>query len=485
MNCPRPHSYRLLFLLLIVSLTVQAQMNLFNSVPRPTYGGFMSMQVPVYRSKQDSLTLLRSDEQLALIYKKEPVNQKKVDSLMYLRGRIYEEGILGFRNIYYAHRGYLPFDSLKYITDKRTVHALSIVSKKMKQLPEEVLQCTNLEVLELVNCDIRKLQKELNTLSQLNKIQILNNKSHRKLKLFKNSTVKSFAIRGDNPRSLPKSFKKYEELTKIDLSENNLTRFYNGARHNRKLYELDMQRNMITLSKNNIRPHPFLERLGLQYNKIHYVPSSVKNLTNIKKIGLNHNAISDVAPQIAQLSKLEDLSFYNNKLEAVPEGVYEIRSLKVIDLFHNRIFKLEDKIVNWKKLHTLYASHNHLTYLPSVINQLPELDEIYVYDNALKELPASLCELPQLKVLRFNINEVKELPGCFDHLNNLEELDLSDNSITDLPVALFLFPKLKILAIVDNPWNEPFKNALPAMVKKLREQNVSVHLNSYGDEPEN
>ena len=333
MNKPLHYSFCLLLLLLISTCIGQAQVNILNNTPRPTYGGFMSTQVPVFRSKHDSLSLIQTDAQLLQIYKKEPVNQKKADSLMHLRGKIYEEGILGFRNIYYAHSGYLPFDSLKYITDKSTVHALSIVSKQLKELPKEVLQCTDLEVLELVNCDLRKIQKEVNQLTHLNKIQILNNTSTRKLKLKKNTVVKSFAIRGDHPRAIPKSFKNFKALTKIDLSDNGIVKFYNGARHNKKLYELDLQRNKITLQKNAIRPHPYLERLGLQYNTIRYVPSSVKNFINIKKIGFNHNAISEVAPQIGQLKKLEDLSFYNNKLEAVPDGIYNIRSLKVIDLF--------------------------------------------------------------------------------------------------------------------------------------------------------
>jgi len=471
------------FVLLFTScFTVWGQMKFSNKEPRPTYGGFYSIEGPVYRSKEDSLKLIATESTLNEVYQHNPVNQKKADSILFLRSKIMEEGILGFRNTYYPNPAFFPFDSLRYIRDKTTVTRLSIASRKLKRIPDEVLQCTQLEVLELVNCRLGKLQRELNGLKNLGKIQILNNTSRHKLKLSKNTIVKHIAIRGDHPRNLPRSYKKMEALTKIDLSENGITQFTNAARHNKKLIELDLQRNKITLNQNNIKPHPWLEQVGLQFNKIYYVPSSVKHFSNAKKIGFNHNLITDVAPEIGELKKLEHLSFYNNKLEAVPQGIYTILSLKVIDLFHNRIFKLEDQINNWQQLHTLYVSHNHLTTLPDVISKLPALQEIYAYDNSLKELPATLCDVKTLKVLRVNINEMKALPSCFDQLVNMEELDLSDNHITDLPSGIFSFPHLKILAIVDNPWNESLKNGLPAIVKKLRDQHVSVHLDSYGEE---
>lgn len=482
MNQQLQHASSLLFIFIFITCSLQAQINPFGTQPRATFGGFKAMEVPVYRSKADSLALVKQNELLESIVKQLPPNQKRIDSLVYQRSKLMETAITGFKTMYYPHDGYFPFDSLQYISDKSHITHLSINRYAVKSLWPQVMLCKNLQVLELVNCTVHTLPSELSQLKELRKIQILNNKSRHHLKLKKNLNVREIAFRGDSPKSLPKSFRRYDSLTKIDLSQNNLTRFPNAARHNRKLIEFELQRNKITLKQNNLKPHPWVRGVGLQHNKIDYVPSSVKNFSNVKKLAFNHNAITDVSPAIGQLQKLEELSFYNNKMEAVPEGVYQIRSLKVVDLFHNRIFKLEDKITNWQHLHTLYVSHNHLSALPDVINQLPSLNEIYAYDNSIQTLPATLCDISQLKVLRININEIKTLPSCFDKLTRMEELDLSDNKLTELPAAIFQFSDLKILAIVDNPWNNQLKSELPAIIRKLRERQVAVHLDSYGEE---
>ena len=81
----------------------------------------------------------------------------------------------------------------------------------------------------------------MNTLTSLKKITVLNNKAKRPLKLKKNTSVTHLNVHGDNPKSVPKSFKNFEALTKINLSENGIKKFPNGANHNKKLAELDLQ----------------------------------------------------------------------------------------------------------------------------------------------------------------------------------------------------------------------------------------------------
>ena len=410
-------------------------------------------QRPIFKSAKDSIELATLDAMLNKLYKSSsPTAAKSMDSLVALYREKLPAAIVGHRNIYEASKDFPSIESLNRERDKKTITKLSISSKKLKKLPADIFMFENLEEIEIVNCNLRKIQPDVALLKNLRKVSVYNNTSRKPLKLGKNSTVTHLYIHGDNPKSVPKSFKNFEALKKLDLSENNLTKFNNGATRNKNLIDLDFQRNKITLKENNIKPHVKLERLSMQYNKITYVPSSISNLADIKKLTFNYNEITDVAPEINRLQNLEYISFYNNKLTAVPAGIYGIKSMMLIDLFYNQLTKLDERIAEWPALQILYISHNQLSKLPESISKLDSLKEIHAYNNLLTELPSSLCRISNLKVLRINKNLLDELPACYPALSKLEEFDFSDNNIKHFPAEIVNFKELKILAMKVNSW---------------------------------
>jgi Leucine-rich repeat (LRR) protein len=437
---------------------------------RPGFGN--SVVVPVYRSKEDSVRGRQLDKQIEeFMFSREKKAGRTVDSLFQLRSAFNQTAILRFRTVYFSSPDYVRLDSLKKVNDFSVITKISL--EGVKELPEQVWKCNNLEAIEVLNSRMDRLP-DLSSLQKLKTVYIFNNIPGRRLKITANRNITNLTIRGEYPQRLPRSYKKLPALLKLDLEENQLTKFPNGARKNKKLIELNVQRNELTL-KGKIKLHPYLQQLGLQNNQIEHVPASIANFPNLKKLNFNTNKISKVDREIEKLQKLEFISFYKNNLAEIPEGVYKLSSLKEIDLFHNQIEKFEPEKSNWSNLITLYLSHNKVLELSENISRLTSLEGLYIWDNRIGKLPESIGTLQKLKFVRVNNNYLKVLPDTLLLLKDLEELDCSRNFITHLPSAIFDFKNLKIIAFNTNPWDEESKKLIASKLEELRSRDVYVH----------
>ncbi len=458
-------SFIFLFAMCLQNVSTYAQAKFFHN---PT-------SIPIYKSKQDSLALAALEQKIGILENSTPVNGPKLDSLLMVHWNIYQTAIIGFRKIYSPGKDHISLDSLSRIKNLLTVKKVSIHNYEKTSFPPVILQCKNLESLEFLNTRFRSLPKELNSLTQLQAIKIYNNQSQGALKLKKNRQTKTLIIRTNNPKTIPNSFRLWPELQSLDLAENMLTRFPNGARHNSKLSELNLQHNRLSLRR-KIKRHPYVQKVGLQYNNITKVPASIKNFHNLRKLNFNYNKINRVHSAIGLLNKLEQLSFYHNELESIPSGVYQIQSLREIDLFYNKIEKVEPEFSRWKNLTMLYLSHNRLVSMPESIQDLSSLQGLYVWDNRMDKLPEALGNINGLRFIWANNNNLNHLPNSILQLDNLEELDVSHNFISEIPEAVFDFKHLKILSLVSNPWNKKTIEVIQRRVWELRARNVFVHI---------
>ncbi len=434
---------------------------------------FSVLEIPVFDSPKDSITYatIQAEFQRLIANKS---SFESTDSLMKSMMAMREK-IVRYRKVYTGSPDFIPFDSLSTMKDLSEVKYLSLSGKK--SIPVEVLACKKLEQLELVNTRIRKLSKQLKRLPTLTTVYVLNNKPSGRLRLGKNQGIKTLVIRGENPKLIPASFKRFTQLEKLDLASAELTNFPKGISKNKNLKELLLSNNHITLANDRITQHATLEKLELQRNKIKKLPASIQGLPNLKRLTLNYNSIETVDPALASLSKLEQLSFYHNKLTAVPAGLYALTSLREVDFYFNEIERIDDRISNLKNLEVLYLSNNRLVSLPEPIGTMLRLQELYISYNRLSELPASLANLTNLKVLRVNNNYLAQIPNDLSKLLSLENLDVSSNQISELPAGVYNLPYLKLLVLMNNPWDDSTRTILPSITSKLRSKEVVVHVN--------
>ena len=431
---------------------------------------FWILEEPIFKSLDDSVKYTSAQKGFQDIMGSQ-ANQAAVDSLTKIIFDIRKNGTVGFRKVY---RGSADFALYDPTIDNSNVKNLTI-SKPLKKIPKELLQCKDLETLQLVNTRIRKIPK-LKGLSHLTTIQVLNNKPARKLKLAKNESVKTLVIKGANPELIPTSFKKFKNLEKLDLAATELAAFPTGASKNKKLKELLLSNNQITLENDRIPVHASLEKLELQKNKITALPASIKNFPSLKRLTLNYNQIEKVDRAIALLTKLEQLSFYTNKLKEIPEGVYSLQNLKEIDLYYNQIERIDSRIADLKNLEVLYLSNNLILTVPESLSSLPNLQELYLSNNRLSELPSGIASMAKLKVIRINNNMIIQVPEDLLRLTRLENLDISSNQISELPNGLSQLESLKLLVLMNNPWDDETRKKLPDLAKALRSREVIVQV---------
>ena len=453
-----------LLLLLLPVLPLLAQQKRFQNPTR----------IPVYRSKTDSAKITEIESAIRQLAQTTAPPDKASDSLMSLYRKLYPQAIIGFRNIYFPDREFITLDSVRQIEDLLTVKKLSVYDYRGRDLPEIIFECKNLVSLELIKTDIRKLPKRLNDLTHLKEIKIYNHRRGR-VKLKKNNTVTQLVFSGASAKSLPKTYRPFAALEKLDLAGNWLTRFPQGARHNKKLRELNLQDNKLRLNR-KLKKHPYVETLALQHNQIKKLPASLRSFHNLRKLNFNYNRISSVHRDIRFLTRLEFLSFYNNELKAIPQGVYELKALREIDLFYNSIETLDERIGRWKNLRMLYLSHNKILSLPESIGQLSALEGLYVWDNRISTLPRTLGEISTLRFLWLNNNNLTTLPASLFRLDHIEELDVSHNFLTTIPASVFDLNHLKILSLIDNPWDQETRDVIFRKTPLLRSRNVFVHI---------
>ncbi|MFM8911497.1 MAG: leucine-rich repeat domain-containing protein [Flammeovirgaceae bacterium] len=430
-------------------------------------------QQPIFKQKADSVEYYSLFQKITRLYDAMGRStEKQRDSLGTAvkywvdRQERLRDKIVGFKWVYTPSHPLLK-DALEETRDSVTAITLQNVSS----LPPELFQFKNLMKLELIDCRLPKLPRKLAQLKRLQQIAIYTDRSGRRIRLATNKTVKTLVIASNR---LPKNYRPFKALHRLDLSRNNLTDFPN-IKGCKKLKELSLRDNQLTLEYLRSRSAT-LEVLELQKNKITAVPPTIAQFPNLKRLVFNYNPIETVSDQLAKLTHLEQLGFYSNQLKQVPEAVYNLTALRELDLYYNQIERLDSRAGNWKKLEVLYLSNNKLISLPDNLGQLTSLRELYVHNNRLSSLPDSLSTLTNLKILRVNSNFLPTLPNI-EVLDKLENIDLANNQLHTFPLGVFKFPKLKIISLLGNQWDDATKQEIKKQSAELEKKEVTVIFN--------
>ncbi len=430
-------------------------------------------QQPIFKDKADSIEYDGLFQKIIKVYGvMGTANEKQRDSLAAVakywneRQERLREKVVGYRWVYSPSH---PLLDEALVQNRDSVTAITLT--KLAELPPELFQFKNLTKLELIDCRISKLPRQLSRLKKLERVSVFTDRSGKRLKLAPNKTVKTLVV---GSTRLPKRYGAFKALHRLDLSRNNLTDFPN-MKGCKKLKELSLRENLLTLEDLNARSS-ILEVLELQKNKIRVVPAAIAQFPNLKRLVFNYNPIESVSDKMSRLQRLEQVGFYSNQLKEVPQALYSLHTLKEIDLYHNQIERLDARASQWKKLEVLYLSNNKLISLPDNLGELTNLRELYVHNNRLSALPEGIGQLTNLKILRVNSNYLPLLPSI-EKLERLENIDLSNNQLHTFSLNVFKFPKLKIISLLGNQWDEVTKQEIRKQAVALENKEVTVLFN--------
>ncbi|CAK9278148.1 unnamed protein product [Sphagnum jensenii] len=260
---------------------------------------------------------------------------------------------------------------------------------RIKKLPNDLVHCFHLHVLDLSQChNLKKLPKSIGKLTAL---QTLDLSWCLKLKELPTSIGRLTTLQLDLSRcselkELPTSIGQLTALQKLNLDECS------------KLKELPTSIGQLTT----------LQTLKLSMcSKLKGVPTSIDQLTALQELDLSRcSELKELPTSIGQLTALQKLNLDEcSKLKELPTSIGQLTTLQELDL--SWCFELKE--------------------LPTSIGQLKVLRKLDLDKcSKLKELPTSIGQLTALQELNLSgCSKLKELPTSIGQLTTLQELNLS------------------------------------------------------------
>jgi len=275
--------------------------------------------------------------------------------------------------------------------------------------------------------------------------------------------------------SIPSGLFRYENITLLDLSQNNLTGHV----------------------LNEFKSLAKLETVLLSGNKLSgEIPASLSNVTTLSWFAANQNNFTGLIPSwITKHVRMLDLS-YNNLNGTIPSDFLSHPGLQSVDLTSNQLEgpipsylspslyrlrlggnrlrgNISNSICNGTELAYLELDNNQLTgNIPSELGKCSSLSLLSLASNKLNgSMPGTISKLQKLVVLKLQNNSLTgPIPDTFSA--HLSILNLSQNSFSGgIPSGIFKLPKLSNLYLQDNKIN----GAIPISIsssKSLIELNL-------------
>ncbi len=135
--------------------------------------------------------------------------------------------------------------------------------------------------------------------------------------------------------TIPESITKLTKLTRLYLSGNQLTTIPESITKLTNLTELDLSSNQLATIPESITKLTNLTELDLRINKLTTIPESITKLTNLTELNLSSNQLKKIPELITKLTNLTELNLRINKLITIPESITKLMNLTELDLSSN------------------------------------------------------------------------------------------------------------------------------------------------------
>ncbi|KAF0482763.1 leucine rich repeat protein [Gigaspora margarita] len=280
------------------------------------------------------------------------------------------------------------------------IKELFLDRNSLRDLSEEILKLTKLEILDLSN----------NCISQFNP----------RLKL-----------------------KKMKNLRRINLDNNVLSDITNLCKV-KTLRELRANNNFLGTLTMDISKLTKLRLLYLDNNQLENLPDSVGRLKSLCVLRLNNNNLENLPLSVCSLRQLKVLELKSNLLKQLPENFKELENLAKLDVSNNQLTSLPNDIVKCSRLTHLIASNNKLESIPPKFGQLYRLITLNLRQNQINNLPVDFGKLTNLIDLDLSYNELVLLPESLGSLKKLTDIKINNNpSLMAIPDTLQKLSQIK------------------------------------------
>jgi internalin A len=349
--------------------------------------------------------------------------------------------------------------------------ALNLASQKLRTLPPEIGQLTQLQWLHLSDNELSSLPPEVGQLTQLRSLDLGDNRlGSLPPEIGRLTRLQSLDVGENRLSSLPPEIGQLTNLKSLNLMGNRLGTLPPEIGQLTQLQALHLWRNQLSSLPPEIGQLVHLQALHLWSNQLSSLPPEIGQLTNLKSLYVGDNELGGMPAEITRLTQLQSLDLGDNRLSTLPPEIGRLTKLQSLHLSGNRLGSLPPEIGWLTKLQSLYLVDNQLSALPPEIGQLTQLQEVNLSNNWLDSLPAEIGQLTQLYWLALSENQLSALPPEIGQLAQLQELHLFSNQLTSLPPEIGRLIQLQSLYLGGNELND-----LPPEIGRLtRLQSLSL-----------
>ncbi|NEQ41322.1 MAG: GTPase [Okeania sp. SIO3I5] len=210
--------------------------------------------------------------------------------------------------------------------------------------------------------------------------------------------------------TIPESVAKLTNLALLDLSINRLTSIPDSITKLTNLTELYLRANQLTNIPESIAKLTNLTQLHLSGNQLTNIPDSITKLTNLTRLNLSSNQLKNIPDSITKLTNLTRLDLSSNQLTNIPDSISKLSNLTWLDLSINQLTSIPDSISKTPNLTNLYLSFNQLTNISESISKISSLTNLYFSNNLLTNIQESIIKLSKLTFLDVNNNPLETPP---------------------------------------------------------------------------
>lgn len=310
--------------------------------------------------------------------------------------------------------------------DYGKIRYLNLEGKKLRKLPEYVVEMTALEKAKLTYNPKLDLQDAFEVLADLPNLKEL-----------------SFSTEGG---MIPENLGKLSQLETLAIYD--LT---SPCTLPESIGQLKNLRSLLILSDSTL-----------------LLPESFADLTELESLNLR---VTDwnLPSRFYQFSKLDTLDFSNGRISSFPMETAQMAAVTSV-IFSNtdagdfdQIMPLIAQMPNLKRLEMNMAG------LPKSIGLCKQIEELVVWagvdpDNPV-QLPDELFDLTQLETLLLNLNYFEKIPAGIGRLKGLKTLVLQESVFESLPDSIGDLANLEFLNLSDNPALKSLPDSLGNLTK--------------------
>jgi hypothetical protein len=167
--------------------------------------------------------------------------------------------------------------------------------------------------------------------------------------------------------ALPEEIGQLVNLTQLKLQQNHLATFPDSMRFLINLADLNLSYNQFATLPKTTSQLSNLVKLDVDHNKLTTLPDDIGHLSNLQELSLNDNQLTTLPDTISQLCSLKHLSAWKNQFTVLPDAITFLPKLRWLELSYNQIDVLPQSISNLDTLEVLLIAHNQLVELPAIM----------------------------------------------------------------------------------------------------------------------